>query len=116
MKPYKASLVNAILLISMSGWGYIESDFIAHTALIPFISGVILILINKGVKNENKVIAHIAVLLTLIILLGLIKPLIGSIEKQNSLAIFRVLIMILSSGWALKIFIKSFIDVRKARK
>ncbi|MDG2371313.1 MAG: hypothetical protein P8L83_01735 [Flavobacteriaceae bacterium] len=116
MKPYIASLINAIILISMGAWGYFDSDPRAVTALIPVIIGFILLLVNSGVKNENKLFAHVAVLLTLIILLGLIKPLTGSIEKQNSLAIFRVIIMILSSGWALKTFIKNFIEIRKARK
>ena len=116
MKPYIASLINVIILISMGAWGYFESDTRAVTALIPVIIGVILLIINPGVKKENKVIAHIAVLLTLIILLGLVMPLFGSIQRQNSLAILRVLLMILSTAWALKSFIQSFIAARKARE
>jgi hypothetical protein len=116
MKAHIASLVNALALISIGLWGYLDSDPKAVTALIPVIIGIILLLINIGVKNENKVIAHIAVLLTLIILIGLIKPLMGSIERGDSLPIIRVIVMIFTSAWALKSFIQSFIEARKARE
>jgi|TARA_B110000263_G_scaffold249761_1_gene268406 hypothetical protein len=116
MKAHIASLVNALVLISIGLWGYLDSDPKAVTALIPVIIGIILLLINIGVKNENKVVAHIAVLLTLIILIGLIKPLMGSIERGDSLPIIRVIVMIFTSAWALKSFIQSFIEARKARE
>tara|TARA_X000001036_G_C20633546_1_gene788159 strand:+ start:1241 stop:1543 length:303 start_codon:yes stop_codon:yes gene_type:complete len=99
----------------MGLWGYFESDSRPITALIPVIVGVILVAINNGVKKENKVIAHIAVLLTLIIIIGLVKPLLGSLERENITGIIRVSLMILSSLWAMITFIKSFIAARKSR-
>ena len=54
----------------MGLWGYFESESKAITALIPVIIGTILLLVNKGVKNENKALAHVAVLLTFLILLA----------------------------------------------
>jgi hypothetical protein len=116
MKANVASLINAIILISMGTWGYLDSESKAVTALIPVVIGVVLLLVNKGVQKENKVIAHVAVLLTLLILIGLIKPLMGSFERGNVTAIIRVLLMIISTAWALKAFIQSFIDARKARE
>ncbi len=113
MKTSTASLLNAIILISMGLWGYFESESKAITALIPVIIGIILLLVNKGVKNENKALAHVAVLLTFLILLGLIKPLMGAFERENAYAIIRVLLMIISSLWAMISFIKSFISARK---
>ena len=113
MKASTASLLNAIILISMGAWGYFESESKAITALIPVIIGIILLLVNKGVKNENKALAHVAVLLTFLILLGLIKPLMGAFERENAYAIIRVLLMIISSLWAMISFIKSFISARK---
>ena len=113
MKASTASLLNAIILISMGLWGYFESESKAITALIPVIIGIILLLVNKGVKNENKALAHVAVLLTFLILLGLIKPLMGGFERENAYAIIRVLLMIISSLWAMISFIKSFISARK---
>ena len=113
MKASTASLLNAIILISMGAWGYFESESKAITALIPVIIGIILLLVNKGVKNENKALAHVAVLLMFLILIGLIKPLLGAFERENAYAIIRVLLMVISSLWAMISFIKSFISARK---
>ena len=115
MKASLSSLLNAIILISMGLWGYFESESKAITALIPVIIGTILLLVNKGVKNENKALAHVAVLLTFLILFGLVKPLLGAFERENTYAVIRVLLMIISSLWAMISFIKSFISARKNR-
>ena len=115
MNAHKASLINAILLVTLSLWGYFSSETPSITALIPAFVGVILIAINKGVKKENKVIAHIAVVLTLVILIGLIKPLLGAVDRSDNSAILRVLIMIISTIMAMVYFIKSFIQARKNR-
>ena len=68
MKAHTTSLINALILVIMGLWGYFESDSRPVTALIPVVVGIILVAINNGVKKENKIIAHIAILLTLIIL------------------------------------------------
>jgi hypothetical protein len=112
MKPYSISLVNAIVLILMGTWGYIDSDIHSKTALIPVISGLVLLILTPWFKNGNRVVAHIAVILTLVILIALYKPLTGSIGRHNSFATFRVSIMIISSLLAMVVFIKSFIDAR----
>ncbi|MEM8507663.1 MAG: hypothetical protein AAF717_07530 [Bacteroidota bacterium] len=116
MKAHTVSFFNAVILIIFSAWGYFSSDTPSFTALIPAIIGLLLVLCNKGVKNENKVIAHIAVVLTLLVLIGLIKPLTGAIGRNDLLAVVRVVIMLVSTGVALVFFIKSFIDARKARQ
>jgi len=115
MKPNVASLINAVLLISFGLWSYMSLESKPITALIPVFIGVILLALNPGVKKENKIVAHIAVLLTLLILIGLIKPLTGSIGRGNLLGIARVAVMLLSTAFALITFIRSFIAVRKAR-
>ena len=115
MKASLSSLLNAVILISMGLWGYFESESKAITALIPVIIGTILLLLNKGVKNENKALAHVAVLLTFLILFALVKPLLGAFERENTYAVIRVSLMIISSLWAMISFIKSFISARKNR-
>lgn len=112
MKPYIASLSNAILIIVFGLWGYFASTSPSLTAFIPVVFGVLLIALNRGVKKENKIVAHIAVVLTLLVLGGLIKPLTGAIAREDSMAIFRVLTMILATVWALVTFVKSFIAAR----
>jgi len=115
MTAHNASLINAILLIALSAWAYLASDNPSFTALIPAIFGAALLACYQGVKAENKVIAHIAVLLTLIILIALLMPLNGAVARGDTMAIFRVGVMLLSTAVALVLFVKSFIDARKAR-
>ena len=60
MKTYQANLINSIFLITMPLWAYFsfestaDKESLSLTALIPVIFGVILILCNKGLKNNNK--------------------------------------------------------------
>ena len=115
MKPFITSLINAIVLISMGLWSYFGSDTPSLTAFIPVVAGAILLGTNPGLKKENKTVAHIAVMITLIILIALFKPLTGVIGRNDSIGIFRVVFMQLTCVLAMVFFIKSFIDARKAR-
>ena len=123
MKTYQANLINAVTLIVMPLWSYFTYEATADkpdqslTALIPLFLGVILLLCNVGVKKENKTIAHIAVLVTLVAILGnATKPLMSAIEEGRQLGIFRVSLMILTSIIAMITFVRSFIEARKAKK
>ncbi len=113
MNATKANLLNSVILIAVGSWGYFDGDGKSMTALIPVIFGVVLLLCNNGVKNQNKVIAHIAVLATFVCLVGLFMPLNGAIERGNDVAVGRVSAMIASSVVALIFFIRSFIEARR---
>ncbi len=113
MKPYLINLLNALTLVILGSWAYIASSTPSITALIPVFAGIILIAITPWFKKGNRVIAHIAVVLTFLILIGLIKPLIGVIHRSESLGLSRVLLMMTTSLLAMVIFVKSFIDARK---
>ena len=113
MKPHIASLINALVLLGMSIWGYVESQ--SFTALIPAVFGLVLLACLPGVKNHNKTIAHVAVFLTLVVLIALIMPMKSAIGDGRSMAMIRVGIMMLSCVVAMVFFVKSFIDARKAR-
>ena len=115
MKAHIASLINAIILVAFGLWGYFGSDSPSLTALIPTFVGIALLGLNNGVKRENKIIAHIAVLLTVVMLAGLVMPLKGAIGRDDMAAVARVLVMLLSTLFAIVYFVKSFIDARKAR-
>lgn len=116
MNATKANLLNSVILIAVGGWGYFDGDGKSMTALIPVIFGVVLLICNNGIKNQNKIIAHIAVLATFICIVGLFMPLNGAIDRDDDMAIARVSAMILSGLIALIFFIKSFIDNRKTSK
>ena len=111
---YISSLINAIILVLFGIWGFIMGGSV--TALIPVAFGLILMILYPGVKKEAMVPAHIAVLLTLIVAIALLKPLGAAWERSDGPAIFRTAIMFTSSLLAFIYFIKSLRDVRCARK
>jgi uncharacterized membrane protein (UPF0136 family) len=111
MTTTKANLLNSITLIVIGLWGYFDVD--SPTALIPVFFGVLLFLCNNGVKNENKVIAHIAVLLTLLLLIALVGMRLPKSIDSGGIGLYRVLAMILTSTLAMVAFIRSFINARK---
>lgn len=115
MKPYIASLINSIILISFGLWAYLSSETPSITTLIPVFIGALMLVFNNGIKKEKKIHSHIVVILTIIVLIGLIKPLLGVLERDSSVGIARVVIMMISTVIALFTFIKSFIDVRKSK-
>jgi hypothetical protein len=116
MNAHKANLINAVSLILMSIWGYTSSLTPSITALIPLVFGVVLLALNNGVKFENKAQAHVAVVLTLVVLIALIKPFMGAMDRDDSMALLRVGLMMLTSIIAMVFFMKSFRDARIARE
>lgn len=121
MKPYHANLLNSLTLILMCLWAYLTFESVDGksqnaTALIPLFLGGVLLLCHRGIKNENKTIAHIAVLVTLFAIIGnTSKPLITAIEDGRNLSVFRVSLMILTSIFAMITFVKSFIKARQKK-
>ena len=113
MKAHTTSLISSVLLIAMSAWGYLSSATPSITALIPLFFGVALIFCYPGIKNENKIIAHVAVLLTLIVLVALFMPLKGAFGRDDSMAIIRISIMLIGAAMSLTGFVRSFIAARK---
>lgn len=115
MKPHIQSLINAFFLISMSAWGYLSSETPSPTALIPLFFGIAILLCYNGVKKENKIIAHISVLLTLIVLVALFMPLKAAIGRNDEMAELRIALMMCSSLVSMIVFVMSFIAARKNR-
>lgn len=115
MKAPVANLLNASVLVIMGLWGYFETG--SNTAFIPVGFGVVLLLLNGGVKKENKVIAHVAVLLTLLILLAMLgMRLPKAMKSGDTMSMVRTILPIATGILAMMSFVKSFIDARKARE
>ena len=111
MNAYKANLINSISLIVLGVWGYVEVSSI--TALIPTAFGAILLACSSGIKKQNKIIAHIAVLLTMLILFALLGMRLPKSLESGGIGLFRVLFMCGTSLLAMIYFVKSFIAARK---
>jgi uncharacterized membrane protein (UPF0136 family) len=115
MKPHSASLLNAIALIAMGLWGYFATA--SNTAFISVAFGAALLLCNSGLRKENKTIAHVAVVLTFLVLLVYLGRLLPkSLESEDLMKIVRTIIPIATGAWAMVAFIRSFIAARKARE
>ena len=109
------NLINSIALISMSVWGYIDTN--SFTALIPAVFGVILLILGTMLRNEKlvKLSAHLVVLFTLFILVALVVQVLPGVVERGGIGLIRVILMISTSAIAMIVFIKSFIDNRKSR-
>tara|TARA_Y100000766_G_scaffold282981_1_gene297511 strand:+ start:1303 stop:1671 length:369 start_codon:yes stop_codon:yes gene_type:complete len=120
MRPYQASLINSIILIIFGSLGFIATmdGDMNKSALVAPIFGLIILLLTPGMKKENKIVAHIVVLLTLMISLALIFPLYktfcpGPDSTFNIARFFRIGVMLISSVFAMVVYIKSFIQARR---
>jgi len=119
MRPYKASLLNSLVLIVCGIWGFYSiAEPPSLTPFIPAIIGIFLLGMNDGIKNENKTIAHIAVLFTLLSFANFM-PLLSQLNPEEGakidwMAIFRIGLMLLTSLIAMISFVQSFINARRA--
>jgi len=113
MNAHKATLLNGVVLILMGVWGYFASG--SFTAFIPGVFGLAFLLMAPGVKTENKVVAHVVVVLALVVLFALTRVFLGTLDRGDTLATIRVGLMILTTVIAFVYYVKSFIDARRAR-
>ncbi len=115
LKPFQANLLNAVVMLLMGGWAFLEKGTAAPTALIPVFAGAILLSQTTKIRDGDKNAAHIAVILTLLMVLGLFKPFFGQLAKGDTAGVFRTSVMLLTGIVAMVIFVQSFIAARKAR-
>tara|TARA_B100000700_G_C15018287_1_gene844433 strand:+ start:423 stop:761 length:339 start_codon:yes stop_codon:yes gene_type:complete len=111
MKTTQANLINSFTLIILSFWGYLDTG--SPTVFIPFGFGVLLLLCHNGLKKENKIIAHVAVLLTLILLTALVVMRLPKSLDAGGIGLYRVILMIITSSIAMLTFVQSFIKARR---
>ncbi len=107
MTAAAASLLNALVLIALSLWGYVAADKAAYTALIPAAFGLGLLACYPGLKSGHVILSGIAALLTLAIFVALFTPLQGAIDGDNTMGFVRVGIMLGVTGLTLLVFVAS---------
>ena len=119
--PHKVNYYYALLLIFMGTFGLfsrysVEGDW-QITSLIPAFFGIVLLPLTKGIKNENRVIAHIAVVFTMLLAFMTTYMFIKGWEPEFifSRKFFIMLIVGLSSYIVLAIYVAGFIDKKKAK-
>ena len=109
--PKKATLINSLILILIGLSGYFIKS--APTALIPVLFGILLGVCYLVYDKNNKLIAHIAIVLILLVFFSLFMPLNKRITDQDIFGILRILGMQLVSLYSMICFIVSFIKARK---
>jgi len=118
MAPARANMINAIILIALGIWGYVNGLGLeagpSKSTLIAPAFGLVLLLLTPMWRKGNKAVAHIGVLLTFLLLIALIMPFSKSIGVDTSRTL-RVGTMMLSCFVAMVVFIQSFIKARKER-
>lgn len=117
MKASTANFLNALILIGAGLYGYFlvpsKEATQSPTALIPAAFGIIFLLMHKGVVSANKVISHIVVTLTFLLLAMCIWRFLKVAEWDAKKYIF--LVCIISNAVAMIAFIGSFIAARRNR-
>jgi hypothetical protein len=118
MKAAQANLLNAMVLLAAGLYGYFmiltPEGTHAITALIPAVFGIIFLALQKGVATQNKIIAHVVVVLTLVLLIICAMRFL-KIEDWGAKK-YLFLACIVSNAVALVAFIGSFIAARKNRQ
>jgi hypothetical protein len=104
MKEYLIMRLNGLLLILISLYGYITAapDKKSLTAFIGVGIGIILAILSFPVQKENHIVAHIAVVFTLLSAIGLF---FAGIKRGNPL----ILIMAVITALAFFLYIIGFI-------
>jgi hypothetical protein len=117
MKPTTANMLNALVLIAAGLYGYfgVAGSNGAHslTALIPAAFGVLFIIFNMFWAGNAKVVSHIVVVLTLVLLIMCIMRFMKIEEWDAKKYIFAICIA--SNALALIVFIRSFIAARRSK-
>lgn len=116
MKPYQANLYYGILLIVLSVWSYFASESPSLTAFIPAGFGIIFLALTSPMKKGSKTIAHLAAGLTFLLIFALVKPLLGALDRDDTMAIARVVVLIAGGIFVFGVYVNNFIQIRKTKR
>ena len=116
MNASNVNMINALVLVVLGMWG-VNSTGLENspTPVIPVVVGIILFVCTGFIRNHHKVVSHIAVVLTVLIIFGLARPFMKAIDNGDSMAMFRTGAMIFTSIIAMIFFIKSFREARLSK-
>jgi uncharacterized membrane protein (UPF0136 family) len=114
MNTKTANIINSVSLVLMGIWGFI--DVSSPTALIPSVFGVLIFIcyfLSRRNQKLNLIFAHVAIVLTILILFSLIGTRLPKSLDEGGVGLLRLVIMIVTCSFSILIFIKSFVEARK---
>lgn len=115
MKVYLISMMNAFVLMTLGLWGYWGSETPSLTALIPAFAGALLLSFIQKLRYGSKSYLRLSLILTALILVALIKPLTGALDRADSAATYRIGFMMVSCAITVGSFVREFIKVREKK-
>lgn len=114
MKPVTINFLNSLILILAGIYGYFgisgSDGSPSLTALIPAAFGLLFILLGLFWNKAPKVVSHIIVVLTLVLLVMVVNRFLKVEDWEAKKYIF--LVCALSNAFALFVFIRSFVVAR----
>lgn len=113
MAPQVASAIHAFTLLGVGITGYVITN--SQTALIPVVFAVVLLVCNNGIKYQHKIMSHLAVVLTLLVTIALLKPFSSAMADGDTWGMVRVGAMLITGIIAMVSFIRSFMANRKSK-
>jgi hypothetical protein len=120
--PHIVNLIYSLFLITVGIAGfslrYMEVGDFQYTALIPAAFGIVLLPLGKGIKMQNKIISHVAVLLTFILAVFALIMVIMNADDGFLLSRRGIIftLILISSSIVLAIYITRFIRISKSKK
>lgn len=117
--PDKVNYYYAIFLILIGLFGFVARYSIQGdmqvTSLIPVFFGIIFLFLTKGIKNENSVIAHLAVVLTFVLAAVVTYMFFKNLSAEfvGSRKFFIFLLTAVVSYVVLGIYVAGFIDKKR---
>ena len=120
-KPHIVNLIYSVFLMvaGITGFllSYIYTGIFHYTPLILPLFGLVLISLTGGIKRQDKILSHVAVMLTVILALFVLIMLIININNGfmlNRKTVIFLLVLILSII-VVTIYVVRFIRVRKGQ-
>jgi hypothetical protein len=119
-KPYLINIITGLVVAIAGLYSYLSNENRPPTALIGPGFGALLLLMTPGMKKENKVVAHVVVLLTL--LFGIMSIIMatkkGGVTDPEVLQ-RRMMVFAVMAGicfWATAMYVLGFIEKKKAKR
>ena len=119
MKPLRAIIINAAVLILFGLWGYLHSPDNRSVELVPIVFGLLFLAAAIPVRLENRIVEFMLRVLLSLLVVALILSLITAIEYANTGNVMRFSLMTLVTFYTWVIYMlalrKRLIDRKKNR-
>lgn len=119
MKPLRAIIINAVVLILLGLWGYLRSPYDRSVELVPVVFGFLFLAAAIPIRLENRIVEFMLRVLLTLLLVTLILSLITAIESSHIANMARLTLMTLATlyTWGIYMFAlrKRLIERKKNR-